>query len=228
MTSSERELKYSHDAHSSDRVLRSLQRLCQADGDYHRNIINSIYFDTPTWLLAMEKAASDYLKTKVRLRWYETPDDGHCSACFLEIKRKIGSRRQKIRLPLAFHGDQVEQQLATPEFHQHMKLILAEHAPELAGHDVAPKLLVRYLRHRYIEPFSDSRVALDSQITAQTVSFGHTLAAKRIQLDTAVLEVKGHHEDLPQLLRRLNASNLKKAAFSKYYECFILLTGYQQ
>lgn len=228
MISSERELKYSHDAHSADRVLRSLERLCRADGEYCYNKVSSIYFDTADWLLAMEKASSDYLKTKVRLRWYQTPGDDQCSPCFLEIKRKIGSTRNKIRVPLQFTGNDVYDHLASPELHQQIRQALLEHAPELCGFEMIPQIQVSYLRHRYVEPFSNSRIALDSNIQASPIVQRQTLHTKSVLLDTSVLEVKGRHEDLPTLLRQLNASNFKKAAFSKYYECFVLLTDYRQ
>ena len=79
-------------------MLQHLERVCATDGQYSANIISSIYFDTVNHDFAMEKAASDYLKTKIRVRWYaDSEGSGEIGKCFLEVKRKIGSTRLKQR-----------------------------------------------------------------------------------------------------------------------------------
>ena len=46
-----------------------------------------------------EKIDSDYLKTKVRVRWYG-PGDSRASTVFAEVKHRIGNRRDKVRVML--------------------------------------------------------------------------------------------------------------------------------
>lgn len=231
MAKRESELKFTHESYSSNAVKNSLDRTCIADKDFQNNIVNSVYFDTYDWLFASEKASSDYLKTKVRLRWYQKPsheNSSNTSKCFLEFKRKIGSKREKIRVQMPFDGRHALEALQHDKNQALISKQIAEKAPDLLGYDIKPKFVVRYNRHRYYEAFSRTRISLDTKIQAFSVDRSFAQIFSKIRLNQSVLEVKGDCEDLPLALRNLNAVNLKKAAFSKYYESFILLTGYQQ
>lgn len=231
MAKRESELKFTHESYSSAAVKRSLDRTCIADKEFQNNIVSSVYFDTHDWLFASEKASSDYLKTKVRLRWYQKPSNenhNNTSKCFLEFKRKIGSKREKLRIPMPFDGHHALEALQQDENQALIRQEIAEKAPDLLGYDIEPRFMVHYNRHRYFETFSRTRISLDTQIQAFSVDRGFAQVFSKIRLNQSVLEVKGDCEDLPLALRNLNAVNLKKAAFSKYYESFVLLTGYQQ
>ncbi|MGH1541014.1 MAG: VTC domain-containing protein [Arenicella sp.] len=231
MSRRESELKFTHEVHSSDNLLRSLQRTCNPDGKFQSNIINSIYFDTHDWRLAMEKASSDYLKSKVRLRWYQSNnknDQQTLSKCFLEFKRKIGSKREKTRIEMPFDGTSAICEVQKPATQRLLQEHIARNAPDLVGFDLSAKILVQYTRHRFIEQMSNTRISLDTNIKASSIDRSFAQDFSKIRLKDAVLEVKGDCEDLPFALRRVNACNLKKAAFSKYYESFVLLSGYQQ
>ena len=236
MAKRESELKFTHESYSSTAVKRSLDRTCVADRAFQNNIVSSVYFDTHDWMFAHEKASSDYLKTKVRLRWYQkaTQDNSiqnnneTASKCFLEFKRKIGSKREKVRILMPFSGSEALQSLQESTTQTLIKQHIAEKAPDLLGYDIAPKFVVRYNRHRYFEPLSRTRISLDTSIQAFSIDRGFAQIFSKIRLNQSVLEVKGNCEDLPIALRNIHAVNLKKAAFSKYYESFVLLTGYQQ
>ena len=231
MAKRESELKFTHEGYSSVAVKRSLDRTCISDQEFQNNIVSSVYFDTHDWLFAAEKASSDYLKTKVRLRWYEKPafnKNKGASKCFLEFKRKIGSKREKNRILMPFSGDRALESLQEDKSQTLIRQQIAEKAPDLLGYDINPKFVVRYNRHRYFEPFSQTRVSLDTNIQAFSVDRGFAQVFSKIRLNQSVLEVKGNCDDLPIALRNIHAINLKKAAFSKYYESFILLSGYQQ
>lgn len=228
MLARESELKFCCENYDVVGVLNSLQRLCRQDGQYSVNIVNSVYFDTHDWLFAMEKASSDYLKTKVRVRWYQSVTSKEMSNCFLELKNKIGSKRHKVRLPLAINGGDIIQHLSSSVVTGAVSRLVAEHMPELAGLDLLPRIKVSYHRQRFIDPLSSTRVALDTKITGYGVVSSSAYEAYKVSLGRSVIEVKGHAEELPTTLRYMQAANFKKAAFSKYYECFQLLTGYQQ
>jgi len=231
MAKRESELKFTHEGYSSAAVKRSLDRTCVADKEFQNNIVSSVYFDTHDWIFALEKASSDYLKTKVRLRWYQKAmqdNDKTASKCFLEFKRKIGSKREKIRILMPFTGDNALQSLKEDKNKALIRQHIAEKAPDLLGYDIEPKFVVRYNRHRYFESFSRTRISLDTNIRAFSVDRSFAQVFSKIRLNQSVLEVKGNCDDLPIALRNMHAANLKKAAFSKYYESFVLLTGYQQ
>jgi len=230
-----RELKFVCSPWSDRSVVASLGGRCQRDQNHQINRINSIYFDTLNWAFADEKAASDYLKTKIRIRWYEE-DGGSADAgraknyspkCYLEVKRKVGSTREKARVALEMKPEEITPAfLSSPDFFA-IKREIAKLAPDLGNMDLMPRILVRYLRHRFIDPVSGLRIAYDSEISGTSMAMS---AAERftVRLSQSVLEVKGREEDLPVNLRSINMPYLRKAAFSKYFECYCLLTRYQQ
>ena len=231
MSKRESELKFTCEAFSAAFIKRGIESVCLADDDFSENIISSVYFDTQGWLFAMEKASSDYLKTKVRLRWYEASDSSQSSKgskCYLEFKCKIGSKRTKSRVLMPFAGDQALLALQDNVNKEMIQQHINEHAPDLYGHNVEPKFVVRYVRSRFKEPFSNTRISFDTDIQAFSVANGFAQQASHVRLFESVLEVKGGVDDLPQALRSFHAGKLKKAAFSKYFESFKLLSGYEQ
>ena len=66
----ERELKYLLPAGRAFLARKIVSALCQPDPVYPAATVFTIYYDTPDLTLLSEKLNSDYLKTKVRLRWY--------------------------------------------------------------------------------------------------------------------------------------------------------------
>ncbi len=227
----ESELKFTCEAYHATSIRRGIESVCTVDQSFQKNIISSIYFDTDEWAFAMEKAASDFLKTKVRLRWYRTHiDQGKSlsSKCFLEFKYKIGSKREKTRIEMPFTGDDVLVSLQETHVQELIQSCIAENAPELSAYAIKPKIVVRYTRNRYFEPFSDTRISFDTDIHAFNVDAATSSFLGEVSLDESVLEVKGDCDDLPIALRNLHNGKLKKAAFSKYYECYRLLLDYHQ
>ena len=221
----ERELKYTFQRHFDLAVLDRVRHICNVDGQYGANIVNSVYFDTPEDSFAMEKAASDYLKTKVRIRWYEDEGEGDSpSHCFLEIKNKTGSRRSKQRFELDFKGDEIQKRIADGSIVRMVREVAARTLPASQSVTLRPGIIVRYTRRRFVEPSSSTRVALDTGIGASDPARNRNT----VLLNQSVLEIKGAVEELPHCLRSLVAMDLKKTAFSKYYECYRKITGYRQ
>ncbi len=182
----------------------------------------------------MGKAASDYLKTKLRIRWY-TPADSTDTALkpsgrFLEVKHKIGSTRQKHRLSLSeqFETFNAKQPSLTSKQREELRHALQQIEPALLAMQLDPSLTVSYQRQRYYDPFSQTRIALDSNIVCQSASRQLTMANSRIKLDKAVLETKGTQRRLPTCLRGAGLAMIEKTAFSKYYESYKLLSHYEQ
>ncbi len=227
----ESELKFTFELSAAASIKRGVESVCIADEAYSENVISSVYFDTPDWVFAMDKASSDYLKTKIRLRWYRSKSDddgGPPSKCFLEFKRKIGSKRTKKRVLMPFGGEEAISRLQEDDCLDMIRGHLSENAPDLTGLFIEPKFVVRYKRSRYYEPFSGTRISFDTDIHAFSVGRNFAQFSADIVLDESVLEVKGVCDDMPQALRSFHAGRLRKAAFSKYYESFKLLTGYEQ
>ena len=72
------ETKYVFHRASAPKIICWLKGRVRPDKEYPAGIISSIYYDSRGWDFLNEKINSDYLKSKVRLRWYldfetETP-----------------------------------------------------------------------------------------------------------------------------------------------------------
>jgi hypothetical protein len=225
----ETETKFVCSALAEPRMLKCLQCICLPDALYRANRVNTIYYDTHDYRFAMEKAASHYLKTKIRLRWYQNVSGENTgTGCFLEFKYKTGSNRQKTRILLNLDLENIGESVNRPSVRQKIRSHVASAHPELTGYDLTPHIHVSYIRYRFTEPVSDTRIALDTKITARSIRSSFTRHVGEVRLNKSILEVKGKYRRLPWGLRHISGVNLKKTSFSKYYECFLLLTGYKQ
>lgn len=193
-------------------------RLVRDPAHYHGPIV-SLYYDTPALRFYNEVRNGDYLKTKVRLRWYQAvfPAEQKVADCFLEIKQKFGARRYKRRQPVTLEtgclsGDLFSHPaiLAMPELMP--RLIL------LARGLLVPLLVVEYERFRFIDPRTGSRIALDSGIACSRVNSTYLPGMAPVKLPVGVVEVKGALDTLPDCLYPMRR-HLRKRSFSKYARC---------
>ena len=213
------EQKFLFEASAKDLLMDWLEFRLVRDPEYYFGPIISLYYDTPALRFYGEVCNGDYLKTKVRLRWYQAvfPPQQPVANCFLEIKQKFGARRHKRRRPLALHPSCLSGDL----FSHPAILASPEAAPEL--HVIAPGLLVpllvvEYERFRFIDPHSGSRIALDTRITCSRANSGYLTPRAPVTLAAGVLEVKGALDSLPDCLRPMQR-HLRKRSFSKYARC---------
>jgi VTC domain len=213
----ERELKFVLAA-SRALLARSLvEAVCPADPEYPAATLSTIYFDTPELRLLGEKVDSDYLKTKVRLRWYSPiggGPDGQARA-FLEIKSRIGDRRQKVRVQTPLTAAALT---GAPFHHPALDEVLELARPfgVPIPARLLPVLLIRYDRYRYVEPFSSSRISIDTNISAPRGYHRLVRDAAPVRLQHAVLEVKGTGTDLPRVLHPLVRLGARRGSSSKY------------
>ena len=197
---------------------------CELDPEFPLGTISSLYYDTPTLQLYEEKRNSDYLKTKVRLRWYDAYDESWTDGtpdevrCFLEVKSKIGSLRTKGRVPVTMP----RRHLVENPFLQDDIVELPRHSgmdiPDLPS-ALLPMLLIQYERARFVDSVTGCRIALDTRIKAVAAHPHYVPARFPIGLPVGVLEVKGAERDFPESLGPLSGY-VTKAAFSKYGTCW--------
>ena len=215
---SEYELKFAVDARQVSAVRDWMRALCQPDGRYPTGAVNSIYFDTPVLQHLREKVNSDYLKTKVRVRWYDVPGGGS-SASFLEAKFRIGPRRRKFRMALPCDSATLSSMPLDAAF-----LAAIPAALRALGVPVSsllrPVLVIRYRRDRFVEPLSAVRVSLDTDIVVPAVNPSFIPVVNPLPLSIAVLEVKGQRSALPRKLRHIIDFGARKISFSKYLACY--------
>lgn len=221
----ESELKFALPVTRVPIAIRLLEGLCDPDPDFPIGIVSSIYYDSRDWAYLGEKRNSDFLKTKVRLRWYEmvvssSPQE---DKSFAEVKMRTGSKRTKIRMPTSYLGaDLAAMELHDRELLQIPAALIARGAP--ISRAIFPAFTVRYTRRRYIERSTHTRIAIDYAITAPKVNKYMISNAFPCALGFAVLEVKGTDGNFPIGLRSAFKLGFRREAFSKYYECYAHLT----
>jgi hypothetical protein len=201
-------------------LLRWLEHVCRPDGDHPFGIVSSIYYDTREWDSLGEKLNSDYLKTKIRLRWYaEEAGDGSGDPAFAEVKYRIGSRRAKVRIPTSLTAGALEAlPLEDPALLDVPRVIRAHGVPLTQA--FFPVFVVRYTRCRYLEGTSGARVCLDHSISAPRTNRLMLPWTNPVELNTGVFEVKSPSRELPAVLHRLVDLGLRMSSFSKYYACY--------
>lgn len=219
------EQKFLFQSAAKEMLLDWLQfRLVRDPKHYHGPIV-SLYYDTPALRFYGEVCNGDYLKTKVRLRWYQTafPPEQRLVDCFLEIKQKFGVRRYKRRQKMT-----LEPACLTGDLFSHTAIrAVPESMPPLillARGLLVPLLIVEYERFRFIDPRSGSRIALDIGITCSRANPAYLRGTAPVKLNAGVVEVKGALDALPDCLRPMQR-HLRKRSFSKYARCCELLIG---
>ena len=187
--------------------------------------INSVYFDTPGLRAWDEKANGDNLKRKVRARWYGRPEElGADVPVFLELKRRIGSARNKVRIEVRAPRDLLaDAPLSDPRW----PALFAAHAPELGepvGPEWAPVCRIEYDRVRYNDLENGSRVSVDWDVEGFPNEDRFPWAAP-VALDALVCEFKNRGGAPPRWSEALQGAGLRLRSFSKYGECMLRITS---
>lgn len=211
----ERELKFTLPASRVHLARRRLESFSRRDTQFPAAIVWTIYYDTPALVSLGEKINSDYLKRKIRVRWYSDLE-GHVSGpAFVEAKLRLGTRRFKVRARLPHPAAEIAGWPLQDARLQGAPMLLREHGI-LGQESWQPMMLIRYRRDRFIEPLTTSRVSLDADIGASDVNRRFLSVTDESPLTTAVLEVKGAGEQLPPALLPLLSLGMHKRSFSKF------------
>lgn len=214
------ELKYVVSPEAAPIALRLLRALCLPDPHHPCGTVCTVYYDTPRGDRYAEKLNSDYLKSKVRARWYlpDADPSGGSRIVFFEIKEKEGARRNKLRRERRVGCDWWDDAPFTdPRFAQEVCAAFADCLPE--SHGLCAVVEIRYERHRFVERTTGARVALDTCIRANRAN-GVLLQRPQLpELTLAVLEVKGTAQDLPRSLLPVVSCGFRRESFSKYAQC---------
>ncbi len=216
----EHELKFVLPAAAAGVVFDWLRARCLPDPAYPDGIVTSIYYDGRNLRFLDAKINSDFEKTKVRLRWYSDPQTGEPEGtAYLEVKRKIGARRFKERLPLeAPITDLANAPLSSSVFRDILSMA-RDQGTGLPG-DLLAVMEIRFRRRRFIEPLSGTRVSIDSDIRAARTNAVVIPGVNPFPLAHAVLESKGELRKIPAALRPLTTMGCRKESFSKYARCY--------
>lgn len=222
--SPEHELKFVFRNGFAREIVSWLEGRCLPDPEYPKGRVNSIYYDLRDHRLLDEKRNSDFLKTKVRLRWYaDVYTQAALDPVFLEVKFRRGGTRRKIHVRAPFQGHRLDQMdLASPELCGIERLL----APQgvMFNEALHPLLCISYRRSRFIEPATRLRICVDYDISVPRTNPRMLPRIHPHPLDEAVVEVKGPADTLPATLHPLTAMGCRKQSFSKYLACFNRLT----
>ncbi|MDY6968856.1 MAG: VTC domain-containing protein [Spirochaetota bacterium] len=219
------ELKFVINNNKSHQVIEWLKSICKPDNEYSSGCVSSIYYDTRNWSFLGEKINSDYLKTKVRVRWYSDIDyKDHSENSFAEAKFKIGSRRDKIRIKTPFPGEWLcHTQLENQNLIEIPKTLRS--IGFVPDQTLYPVFQISYKRMRFIDPFTNSRVCFDYDISAPRVNWFMLPKHNPFILQSAVFEIKGKNSELPFNLHPLTDFGCRKMSFSKFSACYQKIKG---
>jgi len=215
----EHELKYVVPATVTGALLAWVPAVCLRDAVHPPAAVHTVYYDTPGLALLGEKIASDYLKAKVRVRWYADLRGAPGPAVYAELKARIGNRRVKTRVALPVDGAAAAGRPLHDRAWVDWLRPLAESSGFLPA-PLAPVLALRYVRHRFVDPRTSSRLTVDEAIAVDRVNPLRLHGRSNARLPVAVVEYKGRHVDLPRHLAALLRFEARRSAFSKYLACW--------
>ena len=221
---SERELKFALTGGRAIFARQWLEQFCRRDPEFPEAIVWTVYYDTPGLVSLAEKLNSDYLKRKMRVRWYSGLDGPATGAVFIEAKFRVGNRRSKVRARLSVDAAELAEWDLRDRRWLRFPLYLQEHGVDASGL-WRPVMLIRYRRDRFIEPVSGSRISLDSDIAAVKVNPSFVSRVDYSPLGGAVLEVKGAQDELPVPLQPFLRLGARKASVSKLLAVYAHMTG---
>jgi hypothetical protein len=200
----------------------SLEALCAPDDQFPENVVHSVYFDSPDLASYAEKANGDYLKTKVRLRWYSrSTERGRAGdrpwTAWLEVKTRKGSLGAKRRRLLHLPGPSPLEGL-DPE------ALGAIVQRELASAR-RPTCWISYSRTRLRGPDDVSRISVDRDLRVEWVASWVPTRPAGPGPAIFVVEVKGPTAAVHPALSTLIVRHARKRAVSKYALCLEYARG---
>lgn len=220
MTAITVERKFTAPTDRVEQALLLLGHFCAPDSKYPVGVIKSVYYDTRTLDAYEDKAHGQFLKTKVRARWYaeeKSAQDG--MPLFIEVKHRLGGGRRKLRRKLQVSRAWME---SVPLDDPALRTLLYDHTRDLGEPlpaDLFPVICIAYSRHRFVCSSTGARVCLDFDIRAERVNPGILSCRACPSLGSAVFEIKDVGQvDIPWL-DALYGAGFRSRSFSKYGEC---------
>ncbi|MCD4665197.1 MAG: VTC domain-containing protein, partial [Bacteroidales bacterium] len=152
------ETKFIISNNKSRQIIEWLRCSCREDPEYPAGTVSSIYYDTRNWGFLAEKNNSDYLKNKIRIRWYsDISNKKNFEKSFIEAKFKIGNRRKKVRYLTPYSGTWLSRcRLDNPQLLE-IPFLLGKEGIVL-NQSVFPVYQISYKRLRFIEPYTGFRI----------------------------------------------------------------------
>lgn len=211
------ERKFTASRHRLEEALAQVGQFADPDPRFPAGRIRSIYFDSPRLRAFDEKLAGDFLKRKVRARWYESPSDP--VPVFFEIKCREGGGRRKERVRVDLPRVRL---LNSDLSDEHLRLDLLGGAGSLRAEvptDFVPMLDLAYERRRFVCRWTGARMCLDWDIRVVRFRGSILPGAALPVLPEIVFEFKDIGQGEIPWLGDLAHAGFMARSFSKYGEC---------
>ena len=214
----EYELKFTFNSLQTTLLENLLTLKCSKDPDFPVSKVESIYFENINGTAFSEKANSDYLKTKYRVRWYENPsaeppESTRETSVYIEPTTNSGRRRAKMRDSLKTDLRQLKGHDLSSPYHQLWKQYFFESGTTA---NIEPYLQISYVRKRFVEHLEGVRISLDSKIRVERSNSLYLPPPIIQELPLGVLEIKGDSAEIPESLGYITSTLARKASFSKF------------
>jgi len=222
-SSGNHETKFVFNNINSHLIIEWLTSRCRPDPEFPVGIVSSIYYDTRDWQFLREKINSDYLKTKIRVRWYaDTKYDEQSEYSYIEVKQKVGAIRKKIRIKTDIPGRWLSQVDLHNEKLLKIPSYLRTKGVNIPMH-IHPVFQISYKRWRFVELMTGTRLCVDCDISTPRVNELVFPYPTPFYLKQGVFELKGSIKVLPYVLHQLTDMGCRKNSFSKYSNCYNIL-----
>ena len=214
------ELKYKLNAKEYSLLLEEIEKHLNID-EYGETTIQSLYYDTESWLLIRNSIERPFYKEKIRVRSYglATPE----KQVFLELKKKCDKVVFKRRIGIK-----------QKDVHDFIKLGIGSDKGQIEKEisyfckfygDINPKMLLLYDRTSFVESGGGLRITFDRNIRYRTdrLNLCSGLDGKPILDEGEVMmEVKTEGAYPMWLVKLLNENHIYKTSFSKYGKAYVL------
>jgi hypothetical protein len=180
-----------------------------------------LYFDTADFDQYERSLAGDFIKKKVRLRWYGIDAELNVmQTVFLELKTREGfasiKQRLEMRVPVKKLSPVYIREGIIP------KTLLCDTLAQFGYfplEPLRPVIKISYLRYRFREVLTGMSIALDCRIRSTMIDTAAGNGEKELELSGAVLEIKGNTMEIPVSLKQLRLLEIDWSRFSKYSAC---------
>lgn len=210
------EIKYLLDRDARQAIMEAAEGHMALD-EYGRTEIRSIYFDTPTFLLARRSNEHPLYKEKLRVRSYGPAGPG--DDVFVELKKKYDGIVYKRRVTtsrdraMAWLTQREEPGIGS-QIQNEIDFFLDRYE------GLGPAMLLSYEREAYKSvDGGDLRLTIDDTILARTEDMdlgGRSYGTKVIGDDASLMELKISGAIPLWLVRAMTENGIFKSSFSKY------------
>lgn len=197
-----------------------LKHCCPPDRQYPCGTIHSVYYDTADLDHLDESEQGSRIRHKIRIRWYDSPQDGSAVRVFLELKSRNGFAGRKQRKEQTVSAKHLQSSVMRDGLlpYGHIVNTLTEFGYH-SSNRLYPVILVTYQRLRFADILTGARVSLDWNIQSRLVNPMLNRGEGLLRMEGGVIEIKGKTCELPVTLQSLGLLGTDWSRYSKYASC---------